>query len=110
MQKNSSKSLFKANGKIKHKIKYPSDSSSEYYKLSLTIPLVGTVLGELKKRFAGNQTYVFSGFNRIPYVMVASLKSPVKNLERPLQKNLEAFQNVFEDLCLLSLDSYVYYH
>ena len=72
--------------------------------------MVGTVLGELKRRFEGNQTYIFSGFNRIPYFMVASLKSPVKNLERPLQKNLEVFQNVFEDLCLLSLESYVYYH
>ena len=72
--------------------------------------MVGTVLGELKRRFEGNQTYVFSGFNRIPYVMVASLKSLVKNLERPLQKNLEVFKNVFEGLCLLSSDSYVYYH
>ena len=41
---------------------YSSNSSSEYYKLSLTIPLVDTVLGELKRRFEGNQTYVFSIF------------------------------------------------
>ena len=33
---------------------YPSDSCSEYYRLSLTIPLVDTVLGELKRSFEGN--------------------------------------------------------
>ena len=41
---------------------YPFDSSSEYYKLHLTIPLIDTVLGELKRRFEGNQIYIFSGF------------------------------------------------
>ena len=83
---------------------YPSNSSSEYYKLSLTIPLVDTVLGELK-RFEGNQTYVVSGFYVIPYVLVASLKSPAKETWRDHFKRLLRFyENGFEDLCLLSLD------
>ena len=84
---------------------YPSNSSSEYYKLSLTIPLVDTVLGELKRRFEDNQTYVFSGFYGIPYVMVASLKSPTKETWRDhFKRFLRFYENGFEDLCLLSLD------
>ena len=61
---------------------YLSNSSSVYYKLSLTIPLVDTVLGELRRRFEGNQTYVFSGFYVFPYVMVACLKSLAKETWR----------------------------
>ena len=57
---------------------YPSDLRSEFCKLSLTIPLVDTVLGESKRRFESNQKYVFTDFYIIPYVMVASLKSPSK--------------------------------
>ena len=84
---------------------YPSNSSSEYYQLSLTISLVDTVLGELKRRFEGNQTYVFSSFYVIPYVMVASLKSPAKETWRDHFKRFLCFyENDFEDLCLLSLD------
>ena len=84
---------------------YPSDSSSEYYKMSLTIPLVDTVLGELKRRFEGNQTYVFSGFCVIPYVMVASLKSSAKETRRDhFERFLSFYENEFDDLCLLSLD------
>ena len=85
---------------------YSSNSSSEYYKLSLTIPLVvDTVLGELKRRFEGNQTYVFSGFYVIPYVIVASLKSPTKETWRDhFKRFLRFYENDFEDLCLLSLD------
>ena len=63
---------------------YPSDSSSEYYKLYLTIPLVDRVLSELKRRFEGNQTYVFSGFYIIPYV--ASSKCPAKKPEETTSK------------------------
>ena len=67
----------------------PSDSSSEYYKLSLTIPLADTVLVELKRRFEGNQTYVFSGFDIIPYYGCFFKKPCQKDLERPLQKVLK---------------------
>ena len=68
---------------------YPSDSSSEYYKLSLTIPLLEIVLGELKRRFEGNQTYVFSGFDIIPYFGCFFKKPSQKDQERTLQKVLK---------------------
>ena len=57
---------------------YLSDSSSEYYKLSLIISLVDTVLLESKRRFEGNQTYVFTGFYIISHVAVASLERPAR--------------------------------
>ena len=65
---------------------YSPNSSSVYYKLSLTIPLVDTVLGELKRRFEGNETYVFSGFYVFPYVMVACLKSLARETWRDFSK------------------------
>ena len=84
---------------------YTSYSSSEYSKLSLTIPLVNTVLGELKRRFEGNQTYVFRGFYIIPYVMVVSFKSPAKEIWRDHFKRFLSFYGKdCEDLCLLSSD------
>ena len=57
---------------------YLSDSSWEYCKLYLTIPLVNTVLVESKRRFEGNQTYVFTGFYIISHVAVASLERPAR--------------------------------
>ena len=81
---------------------YSSNSSWEYYKLSLTTPLVDTVLGELKRRFQGNETYVFSSFYVITYVMVACLKSPAKETCREhFKRFLRFYQNIFEDQYLL---------
>ena len=81
---------------------YSSNSSWEYYKLSLTIPLIATVSGELKRRFEGNETYVFSSFYVIAYVMVACLKSPTKETWRDHFKwFLGFYQNIFEDQYLL---------
>ena len=34
---------------------FPAESPSHYYKLFLSIPLIDTVLSELKRRFEGNQ-------------------------------------------------------
>ena len=45
---------------------YPFDSSLKYHKLPVTIPLVDTELGELKRKFEGNQIYVFSDFIQFP--------------------------------------------
>ena len=33
---------------------FPAESPSQYYKLSLSIPLIDSVLSELKTRFEGN--------------------------------------------------------
>ena len=80
---------------------YPSNSSSEYYKLSSTIPLVDTVLGELKRRFEGNQTYVVSGFYVIPYVTVTSLKSPARETwSDNFKRLLRFYENDFGELSL----------
>ena len=38
---------------------FPAESPSHYYKLSLSIPLIDTVLSELKRRFERNQKCIF---------------------------------------------------
>ena len=42
---------------------------ADYYKVSLVIPLIDTVLSELKRRFEGDQIFIFSGLHIIPYIM-----------------------------------------
>ena len=49
-----------------------ANSISDYYKVSLAIPLIDIVLSELKRRFEGNQTFIFSGLHIIPYIMASS--------------------------------------
>ena len=52
-------------------------SLSHYYRLSLSIPLIDTVLSELKRRFEGNQKCIFEGLYLIPYIMVVSLENNI---------------------------------
>ena len=54
---------------------FPAESPLHYHKLSLSIPLIDTVLRKLKRRFEGNQKYAFNGLYIIPYILVASLKN-----------------------------------
>ena len=51
--------------------------ASNYYKLSLSIPLIDTVLSGMKRRFERNQKCVFEGLYIIPFIILASLKSNV---------------------------------
>ena len=48
------------------------NSIADYNKVSLAIPLIDIVLSELKRRFEGNQTFIFSGLHIIPYIMASS--------------------------------------
>ena len=43
-----------------------------YYKVSLVIPLIDSVLSELKRSFERDQTFIFSGLHIIPYIMPSS--------------------------------------
>ena len=47
-------------------------SVADYYKISLAIPLIEIVLSELKRRFEGSQTFIFSGLCIIPHIMASS--------------------------------------
>ena len=48
------------------------NSTADYYKVYLVIPLIDTILSELKRRFEGDQIFIFSGFHIIPYIMASS--------------------------------------
>ena len=56
---------------------FHDESPSYYYKVSLWIPLIDTVLSELKRKFEGNQKCIFEGLYIIPYIMVGSLKNNI---------------------------------
>ena len=53
----------------------PAESPSHYYKLSLSISLIDTVLSELKRKFKTNQKCIFEGLHKTPYVKVGPLKN-----------------------------------
>ena len=59
-----------------HKENYPSDTISDFYKRSFTIPLLEEVYGQLKRRFEGNNLKVFNGLYVIPNVMMAVVNRP----------------------------------
>ena len=42
---------------------FPPESPSHYYKLSLLIPLIDTLLSGLKRRLEGNQKCIFEGLH-----------------------------------------------
>ena len=85
---------------------FPAESPSYYYKVSLSIPLIDTVLSELKRRFEGNQKCIFEGLYIIPYIMVASLKSNISmSWEDHFKVFLKFYENDFEDLSFKSLDA-----
>ena len=59
---------------------FPAESPSHYYKLSLSISLIDTVLSELKRRFKTNQKCIFEGLHKTPYVKVGPLENNRRSL------------------------------
>ena len=85
---------------------FPAESPSHYYKLSLSIPLIDTVLSELKRRFEGNQKCIFEGLYLIPYIMVGSLKNNISmSWKDHFKIFLKFYESDFEDLSFKSLDA-----
>ena len=72
---------------------FPAESPSYYYKLSLSIPLIDTVLSELKKRFEGNQKSIFEDLYLIPYIIVGSLKN---NINMSWKDHCKIFSKLYE--------------
>ena len=60
--------------------RFPAESPSHYYKLSLSISLIDTVLSELKRRFKTNQKCIFEGLHKTPYVKVGPLENNRRSL------------------------------
>ena len=75
-----------------------ADSIAEYYKISLAIPLIDIVLSELKRRFEGNQTFIFSGLHIIPYIMASS------PIWRDFADFLKFYKDGFEGTSLSKVD------
>ena len=84
---------------------FPAESPCHYYKLSLSIPLIDTVLSELKRRFEGNQKCIFEGLYLIPYIMVGSLKKNSMSWKDHFKIYLKFYESDFEDLSFRSLDA-----
>ena len=81
---------------------FPGESPAHYYKLSLSIPLIDTVLSELKRRFEGNQKCLFEGLYIIPYIMVGSLKNNISVSWKDHFKILLKFNKVTLRILVLS--------
>lgn len=73
---------------------HPSNSPEEYYKLSLTIPLLDHVYSDLSSRFSNESLVSYAGLYLIPSKIV-SLNS--KSPEKSLFKLTFQFFNFYED-------------
>ena len=71
------------------------NSIANYYKISL----IDIVLSELKRRFEGNQTFIFSGLHIIPYIMASS-----PNWRDHFKDFLKFYKDDFENLSLSTVD------
>ena len=83
----------------KNRENYETESISDYYKVSLAIPLLEIVQAELKRRFEGDQAIPFSGLYVIPYVMISN-----PNWKDHFKKFLNFYKDDFEDISLSSVD------
>ena len=77
---------------------HSADSIADY-KISLAIPLIDIVLSELKRRFEGNQTFIFSGFYIIQYIMASS-----PNWRDHFKDFLKFYKDDFENTSLSTVD------
>lgn len=57
-------------GRQSHRSNVPADNPSDYYRRSISIPLVDHLLTEMKSRFASQQQAAFMGLNIIPSATV----------------------------------------
>ena len=81
-----------------------ADSIADYYKISLAISLIDIVLSELKRRFEGNQTFIFSGLYIIPYIMASS-----PNWRDHFKDFLKFHKDDFENTSLSTVDDEISY-
>ena len=89
-----------------HKENYPSDTISDFYKRSFTIPLLEEVYGQLKRRFEGNNLKVFNGLYVIPNVMMAVVNRPEDpDWKSHFKSFLEFYSDDFDDSSLGSIDA-----
>ena len=75
-----------------------ANSIADYYKVSLAIPLIDIVLSELKRRFEGNQTFIFSGLHIILYIIASS------PIWRDFADFLKFYKDGFEGASLSTVD------
>ena len=61
-------------GKQQYRMNFPSDTPSEHYKRSISIPLLDHMLSELNCRFSSDNQVVLKGMCLVPTVMVTMTK------------------------------------
>ena len=75
---------------------HPANSISDFYKVSLTIPLLDTLEQELKSRFSNDTLACYSGLYLIPSKVIGMQNSPRKKPLKELCKSIISFY--YEDL------------
>ena len=65
-------------GRQRHRINLPSDTPSDYYKLSRSIPLLDHMLSELNCRFSSHNQMALKGMCLIPAVLITMTKEEVR--------------------------------
>jgi len=85
-----------------HRANHPSDSVSDFYKYSLTIPLLDNLLEDLSARFSKNNLVSYTGLYLIPSKIVSlDSESPEKSLKDLLFPFIQFYEEEFPSFHLL---------
>ncbi len=76
-------------GRQQHRMNLPSNTPSEYFKRSISIPLLDHILSELHSRFSSHNQMALKGMCLIPSVMVTLTKEEV---QRRVNSLVELYQ------------------
>ena len=76
-----SKQIYRQNSKV--------ESNSDYFRLTVTVPLLNHLMSDLEMRFPGNELTGYCGLHIIPYVMFATSNT--------WRKEFLVFANFFSD-------------
>ena len=81
-------------GRQKHRENVPAQTSSEYYRRIITIPVLDHLISEIDRRFSEHHKTALLGLNWIPAIMVQKPIDEAQKLLKPLE---ELYREDLED-------------
>ena len=73
-----------------HRSNTPADTPSEYYRRTITVPLLDHLISEMKSRFGKHQQTALLGLSIVPSVLVSI---PPEDLSSKVQQLVELYEN-----------------
>ena len=72
-------------GRQRHRENIPAQTPSDYYRRTVTIPVLDHLISQMKSRFTEHQRTALLGLNLIPSILVAKQFDELEDTPRPLE-------------------------